>query len=970
MKYLKDYRVWILSLILIYTLCGFVFVPWFLSNKVPSIVKEQVGANIEIGESKFNPYTFELSVKDIMLKDLDKKPVFKLKEISLEYSLNALLDKTILFEYLNISSPKLYAKFSKDGELNLKNIVVIQETKDKQTDKKEDSNIPTIVLKKLTITKGEIKFVDLKPKKPFSINLGPYSITAHNLSTKKGDINSHTFTAKIENDGLIHWEGGMELIPLSLHGTIDIENLQLSKIYDYVLPEINAKLNEATLNLKVPYKIDLEDDLQVHINKAKLSLSNIKFLNIKSNKKIIDIPKINLDEFNLEYPKQEVKIKSFNIDEPYIFASMDKEYKLNLVDAFVLNTKKQKEKSEPKKEETTQTKAWKFLLSDAKINQASITFEDNSLTQSVTSKLEKTSLHLTNISSNKKESISYKFTSILNKDSKLSANGSVIQEPLSVSSKLDIQNFHIRDYVNYIEPFVNFDIKKADVDLKASLQAQLEKEIDIKVKADTIVKDVHINDSQNKKLVLFNNLAINDINYIYNPMSLDIKNIKLTQPYIRALINKDGSTNFSNLTKDTKEIENSDVKKESTKKEKQTPIKIKIGPVDLVNGITDFSDLSIRSGFNTKIHDINAHLSALDFQSKAPSKVKLSAKIDRYGYTNIEGSLSPFDIKDKLVLDMLVKNIDLKSITPYSSEFIGNKIKSGKLSMDLRYNIKKAQLQGDNQLNIDSFELGDEVDSPNAVNLPIGLAVVLLKDSDDQINIDLPVSGDMNSPEFSYGGIVWGAFKNLLTKIVTSPFNFIGSILGIDADELKGIDFEKGSFTITSTEHEKLKTLQKIMKKRPKIKINIIGKYDEIYDVLTIQEKRFKVILDKELKKLALSKATQTDPYTAALRNLYSKQFSLQKYYQLKAKTLLETRKNKTKFNFEVFNKKVKNILVTSKKVPKGELIELANKRALSIKDVLVKEYKVQNSRIHIKTPQDVKAKRDRWIESDLEISM
>lgn len=966
MKYIRNFIIFILSLVIIYTVAGFFVLPWFLTNKASSIVKEKVGVNVELGQSKFNPYTFELSIKDILLKDLDKKAVFRVKAISLDYTLSALFDKTILFEYLNIDSPKLYTKIFKDGSINLEKIMPVQKSTTQEKEQ-ETANIPIVVLKKLTITDGKIEFIDLKPKKAFTLNLGPYSIKADNISTQKGNINSHTFTAKIEDDGLIHWEGGMELAPLSLHGTIDIENMQLSKIYDYVLPDINAKLQEATLNLKVPYKIDLEDEVQVHINKASLALSNIKILNKKSDKKILDIPKVAFNDFDLEYPKQEVKLKSFNIDKPYVFASLDEDYQLNLVDAFMINsTKLDKQKSQ--KEEPS--KEWSFFVSDAKVNQADIDFEDNSIAKSVKSKLKNTSLHLQNISSDKKQNIDYKLSSILNKDSNIDINGTLMQEPLALRSNIDIKNFHLVDYVNYIEAFVNFDIKKADIDLNANIQAKLTKEIDLKVKADTVVKDLHIDDADNKKLFLFDTLALNNINYEHNPMSLDIKNIKLNKPYIRTYIQKDGSINLSKLIKDSKEKTKQSTEQNSTKEE-QTPIKIKIGSIDLVEGSSDFSDFSLASEFHTNIHDLNAYISVLDFNSKTPSELKISTKIGKYAFADIKGNVSVFNIKEKLVLDMLVKNLDLKNLTPYSGEFIGRKIDNGKLSMDLKYDIKKAKLKGDNQLNIDTFELGDEVKSPKAVDLPLGLAVALLKDSDEQINIDLPVSGDMDSPDFSYGGVVWGAITNLMTKIVTSPFNLLGSMLGIDADELKGIDFEKGLYTITSTEHEKLETLQKIMFKRPKIKIEIIGKYDNVYDVLVIKEKKFELLFDTELKKLALSKnIKKVDIQTIALKNIYTKEFSSKKYYELKKNFLLANRGKKAGFDFNAFNKELKQTLVASQKISNQELVGLANKRAQSIKDVLVKEYKIEEIRIHIKEPENADAKRDRWIESDLEISI
>ena len=170
-----------------------------------------------------------------------------------------------------------------------------------------------------------------------------------------------------------------------------------------------------------------------------------------------------------------------------------------------------------------------------------------------------------------------------------------------------------------------------------------------------------------------------------------------------------------------------------------------------------------------------------------------------------------------------------------------------------------------------------KVQSEDAPSLPLELAIALLKDSEGQINIDLPVNGNMDNPEFSYGSVIWGAVGNMITGIVTAPFRFLGAMLGIDGDALKSIDFDKGSYEIISTEHEKLKNLQKILEKRPAIKITIIGGYDEVYDIQALQKQKFVLIIEEGLKKVKVDKkVTKTDTYGIVLKKtifckIYSK---------------------------------------------------------------------------------------------------
>ena len=550
----------------------------------------------------------------------------------------------------------------------------------------------------------------------------------------------------------------------------------------------------------------------------------------------------------------------------------------------------------------------------------------------------------------------------------------MIQKPLLISSKIDFKKINIVDFTNYFSSYINFKLKEAYVDLSGNIRANLEKNPKIKLYLNTSVSNLLIDSQNNKKLLKWQKLSINGVKFQNSPMSISIKTINLNKPYIRAHIAKNHSTNFSNLIKKSKE--------KVKKKEKSTPLKLKIGDIKLVDGTTDFSDASLPFPFYTNIHDLNGYITTLDFGSTTPSKLKLDGKIDKYGYADIKGVLLPFKIKQKADINVLLKNINLTSLTPYSGKFLGYKIKNGKLSMDLNYKISKASLIGKNKINIDTLDLGESVKSKDAVNLPLKLALALLKDSNNQIDIDLPVSGNMNNPNFSYGGIVWKAIGHLITGIVTAPFKFLGSLLGIKGKDLKAIDFESGSYKIISSEVEKLDNLNKIMGKRPNIKLEIIGEYSKIIDTKELQNHKIEKIIKDKLTKLKKdTNATEVDNYGKVLKSLYIKKFSVSKYTKLKQKfTILQKvddnkskkKKVKTKIVLDVtaFNTKMQKELAQVITIPKSELISLANKRANAIKNMLIKRYKIDKTRLKILTPKAKNAKRDRWIECALKISI
>jgi hypothetical protein len=168
--------------------------------------------------------------------------------------------------------------------------------------------------------------------------------------------------------------------------------------------------------------------------------------------------------------------------------------------------------------------------------------------------------------------------------------------------------------------------------------------------------------------------------------------------------------------------------------------------------------------------------------------------VDAYGTVKINGELNSADPKAFTDIGVVFRNLEMSSLTPYSGKFAGRKIDSGKLSMDLKYKVAQRQLVGDNQIIVERLVLGEKVESPEAMDLPLDLAIALLEDSNGVIDLGLPVKGDLDSPEFSFGAVVWKAFVNLLTKIVTSPFRALGAILpgGEGEESFDSVAFEPG----------------------------------------------------------------------------------------------------------------------------------------------------------------------------------
>jgi hypothetical protein len=335
------------------------------------------------------------------------------------------------------------------------------------------------------------------------------------------------------------------------------------------------------------------------------------------------------------------------------------------------------------------------------------------------------------------------------------------------------------------------------------------------------------------------------------PNRLQIDEIRLSKPAGEVIIAEDRTLNLTKIVKDRsgaggaqtppKQPPRDAVPKSPARSAAQPaggsdPFPFSIGKVKIEDGNMVFADLSLKPRFMTRIHDLKGTVGRLSSEKKALSEIQLDGRVDQYGTVKISGALDINDFKESTDISVIFRNVEMSNISPYSGRFAGRRIESGKLSLDLTYQIQTYKLVGDNKIIVDNLVLGEKVDSPDAVNLPLDLAIALLADAGGRIDLGLPVSGDLDDPQFSIGPIIWKAFVNIITKAVTAPFRALGSLLGGSAETFSAVEFDPGKAELLPPEKEKLKKVAEALQKRPQLKLVVQGHYSPEIDGLEIKQ--------------------------------------------------------------------------------------------------------------------------------------
>ena len=255
-----------------------------------------------------------------------------------------------------------------------------------------------------------------------------------------------------------------------------------------------------------------------------------------------------------------------------------------------------------------------------------------------------------------------------------------------------------------------------------------------------------------------------------------------------------------------------------------------IDTIRVIDGSVNYADFWIKPNFAVGIQTLNGTIEGLSSDPKSRAKVKLEGKVDRYAPVNIDGELNVLAASIYTDINMSFKGLELTTVTPYSGRFAGYKIDKGKLSVDLTYQIDQRKLNAEQHIVIDQLQLGEQVDSPDAVHLPLKLAVALLKDRNGVIDLPLPITGSLDDPQFKVGPIIWHAVLNLFEKAITAPFAAIGHLFGGHGEELKYIDFAAGSADLDADSKEKLTSLAKALEEHNQLQLDVPIVYSQDLD--------------------------------------------------------------------------------------------------------------------------------------------
>jgi len=871
------------------------------------------------GDIKLNPLKIDGNVS---IKDFSIKPVaisfidndtLNLKNAIINLKINYALNADENATGINLKDGFLNVKgLSLDEGANELSLGELDLPKFDLDSKIADKTEATLNLSAINL--NDISFKNAITASVKSLNLSDISLLA-NLN-EKSELNA---TAKLKSIGVNALKIDEADRNLANLKDINASNLNLNlannktalTLEKIALNGINAPLSKSA-NANVASAGVTNTNFTMDGNKSLASLDelNVKNIELKAkNKEIASVADAGVKSVSFDLLKMALNIASVDVNKPK-FTSELNDNGLSAVNELgfgeqstkatktAKHTKKVEKKAENKSASKSKENEFKFDIKNISVNNADIALTHLFEGEKIAHKFDNLFVKVANLSSDFSKPFDAKVAMKSSQKLNLDVDSKIKIEPLDVSAKIKLNDTNLPKYFAYAKPFLEADL--ASGQLESSAEISYAK--DIKADAKVSIKDIRLNGKKAEKLVAFKSLDLEKISFAKNDLA--ISGVSLNSPFIKTHLSKERKFNLSQIVKEDKNKAKTEAKPENKKvvSKKDDELKFSVKNFSLKNGEVDFSDASLFMPFATTISKLNGKLTDID--KKRPSSGEFQGVVGKNGFAQITAKLFPFELKQNTDIKLDFKDIDLTDITPYSGQFVGYKIKKGKLNLNLNYSVVDSKLNGSNFINFDSLTLGEKVESKDAVNLPLSLAISILSDQNNQINIDLPVEGNLDDPDFKYGGVIWAAVKKLFADITLAPFRFLGNALGLGSKDLSSIDFLAGSSELISSEAPKIADFIKLTGSKPKMKLSITPTYSKLDESFYKSKK-----LDQKINQIIASSGKD---YIAVLNELVPN---------------LKDRNEKA-----LREEALKGI-----EVDKAKLVELANERANAVKEALIK---------------------------------
>jgi hypothetical protein len=985
LEFADQRRRWLLGIliaIVVYAVAGFFLAPWLVKKNAIESVREIYDAELGIEKVAINPFVLSLRIDGLEIDDPSGEPFTRIEQIFVNFQLSSLFRRAWTFREFRIDAPEFFVARHDNGELSLAFLVATTEPAAEVRGDVDDGGLIRLLIHEFALNEAVLHWTDEVPAETVDTKFGPVNVAISDLNTLPLRPGQQEVVITTETSGTFAWNGSLQLNPLQSSGHASVKGSHFPLVSAYFRHEVGFDIYRGNADVELDYALDTIDDgsLVASVDNFELVFGDVAVRTFTGNasdaadadRDVLLLPSIALSGGALRWPERQASLASISIDDAVLSAYRNASGGLNLVPA-----SGQAPEEDPPAAVAQQADPWNATLGRFEVSGMSIGLIDDSVAPHADIGVGGLDLVITDISNSAAARFPTTLSTRTRSGGAIRAAGylTVLPAPI-VDLKLDIEAISLALLHPYIRPLADVSLDSGELNLSGHVFSSPGHILQLE--GDLAVVDFLITETdEGSRLGSWKSFDANGLALDVGAKTLEISELRFDQAYADILIAENGTVNLGRVEKGVQHPSDDEIAQDSGDEVVEQVesggdgdlMDITIGRVVVANAAADFADLSLPLPFEANIAELNGDLSTIATSSTEPSTVLLEGKVDEYGLVTVGGAVTPLEPALNTDIKIRFENVSIPKFSAYTIAFAGREIASGKLDLDLGYEVTAGELVGENKIVLREFELGDKVDHPGAMSLPLGLAVALLKDSSGKIDIDLPVRGNVNDPEFKYGSVVMKALANLIVKIVASPFALLGKLVGVEASELEQVNFVAGRADLTPPELERIEKLAEALTLRPELVLEIGGVFDRDADALALKNARLNALVEEHLEIIDGEDAAYTKKRRKVLEQLFDERVTVDDHdavlqsLQVENTSLVtddESGKTTEQLDELAYLADVEQALIEVIAIPEEELVALANTRVDNTRAAIVAIDAVLDARIKVAdAPAEASADND-----------
>ncbi|MGH7826423.1 MAG: DUF748 domain-containing protein [Candidatus Binatia bacterium] len=898
-----------------------------------------------------------LAVTELVLQEKDGAPLMKLPQLDVSIDAFDVFTNKAIVKSVKAQGLELHLARGRDGNLNVASLIRSSAKPGNNTPNKEPRPFD-YRLDEISIESGKLHFIDQSPQRPYKTRLDDLRLEVRGLTNEAGKKANVELSFESDAKARFKHDGRLQLTPLLAEGTVTIEGLKPGAFQPYYQTAIAAEIKEGFLDLSTQYTFESKSD-QTDIKLAELNAMVRKVrLELPGHPEPLwRIASLAVKNTTVDVAKKSIVIGALEGRDGSGYLQREPDGGLSYARFVKARPDEPASKTADKKDDD----AWNVQARRIVFDRFKINFDDRAAAAPAKINLSDVSVRGENFSTARNQRGKVIIRGKINNNGMLRLAGSAGANPANANFIVEGQEIELLPFQTYLTERLNLSLTSGRVGTKGKLNFDASGNGPAKLTYSgnaQIMDFAAIEKNGAQDLLKWKSLNLDGIQFALDPMQLRIDDINLADFYSRLIIGADGKLNLQNLTANADEKKETPVKTDQAEPSVQAAApaqtgdkRVTIGKVHLQRGNVNFSDFFVKPNYSANLTDVQGTISEL--KPETPGDLDVVAKLDGAAPVEIRGKINP--LSKELSLDIVAdaKEIELNTLSPYSSKYVGYGIEKGKLSFNVKYKVENRKLNAENKIVLNQLTFGEKVESPEATKLPVLLAVALLKDRNGVIDVDLPISGSLDDPQFSIGGIVLRIIINIITKAVTAPFALLGAAFGGGGQELSYVEFDYGRTNLTQAAEARIKTLAAAMNNRPALKLEIMGRVDAVNDLDGLK----RAAIERKLKAQKMRELARQGTAPKSVDEVQIDKAEYERY--LKAAYAAETFPKPRNFiglAKDLPAAEMESLIIKHTQVTDDDLRELGNRRAQAVRDRLLATGQVGFDRLFIVAPKAVTA--------------